>query len=816
VKISLQWLGELVAWEDAPADLAARLTAAGLHVERVEEFVLAWPGVVVGRVEGCERHPDADKLTVCRVAVGGGEPVTIVCGAPNVRAGLHVLVAQPGSVLPGGQRIGVARLRGVESRGMICSAAELGLGQDSAGIIELADEPAVGLPADDLFGYRDTVLDIEVTPNRPDWLCHLGVAREVAALYGTKLNPPRVLKPASSGALGWKVEIESFADCPRYTAHGCDNVAVGPSPRWLQNRLRAVGQRPINNVVDVTNYVLFELGQPLHAFDRERLSGGVISVRRAGRKQTVTTLDDVSRQIQADDLIIADGDGPVALAGVMGLASSEVHAGTTSLLLESAFFAPQLIRSCSRRLGLVSESSYRFEREADWAMVRFAAHRALYLLQEHCGAAAIGDAVDRADPDHQNQADLPLRVHHVNRVLGTGLDVEQAADLLQSLGLKVQPLGSQIEAKTVNLMVQVPSFRRDLKEEIDLVEEIARRHGFDQGTRAAHAPALQSRRRARRDEIQRLLRVWLPALGYHEMVTSSFMTRRQLAALPLAADDVRRECLQVLNPHHGRETLLRTSLVPGFVETARRNAHAGAPLPLRLFQIGRVFWPAGERSADTDTARTSLLPEEPLLLQCGLVGGQGTGPGGLPADLLELKGLGEQLAALLREPLALRPGGAETGLEAGLQWEIRDDPDRLLGSLGRLAGPAAAAFDLEPPAALLELRLDRLAGTARPVTFREFSRYPAARRDLSLLVPPGVTFAQLAEAVREVAGEHLESVELFDFYTDQGLGEDRAAYGIRLKFRSAKGSLESATVEEAVVRCLEALRERWQVLPRTA
>jgi len=818
VKISLDWLAELVTWDDTPQDLAKRLTAAGLNVEGIEEYSLSWPGVVVARVLTCERHPDADRLSLCTVDAGdGGDPVPVVCGAPNVRAGLTVLFARVGAVLPGDFKIKKAKIRGVESRGMICSATELGLGADGQGIMELPQELAPGTPADEVYGFQDTVLDIEVTPNRPDWLSHLGVAREVAALYGTKVTLPPVLKPAQGRSLGWKVEIEDFADCPRYTASGADELVVGPSPRWLQNRLRAVGQRPVNNVVDITNYVLFELGQPLHAFDRDRLSGGVITVRRAGRKRSVTTLDDQSRQLEADDLVIADGDGPVALAGVMGLANSEVSAETRSLLLESAFFAPGCVRTCSRRLGLISESSYRFEREADWAMVKFAAHRALYLLQEHAGAVVCGDFVDRSDPDRQPAADLPLRVYQVNRVLGTDLDMEQAADLLQSLGLKVQPLSPQIEAKTVNLMVAVPTFRRDLKQEIDLVEEIARVHGFDQGTGRAHAPVLlHGRTRRRRDEVRRLVRAWLPACGYHEIVTSTFFTRADLAALRLPEGDVRAEALAVLNPHHGRETLLRTSLVPAFVDTARRNLNAGAPAPVRLFQFGRVFWPAGRKLQEVRHEAEHLLPEEPWLLQIGLAGSEPAATHrGLPADLAELNGLVGELARLLRLELRLVPGGVEPFLVMGLQWQIQGADGQLLGHAGRLAGATAEACDLDHPAALAEIRLDALDLSPQPVRYRPFSRFPAVKRDLSLLVPSHVTYAELSTVVTEQGGELLESLELFDIYEGKGVPEGHAAYGIRLKFRSAKGSLKGETVDRALAGITGALSERLQVQPRT-
>ena len=752
MKISLDWLGDLVNWEDSPQDLAARLTAAGLNVEGVEEFAQTWPGVVVARVVSCERHPDADKLSLCQVDTGTGETTQVVCGAPNVRQDLHVFFATVGTVLPGDFKIKKAKIRGIESFGMICSASELGLADDTSGIMELSDDLAPGTTADELYGFQDTVLDIEVTPNRPDWLSHLGVAREVAALYGTKLTPPPLLKPSQGSSHGWKVEVENYKDCPRYTAHGADDVTIGPAPRWMQNRLRAIGQRPINNVVDITNYVLFELGQPLHAFDCDRISGDAIIVRRAGRKQTVTTLDEESRQLLADDLIIADGDGPVALAGVMGLANSQVNAGTRSLLLESAFFAPRLVRTCSRRLNLVSESSYRFEREADWDMVLMAAHRALYLLQEYAGATILGDAVDRADPDHQPHPDLALRLHHVNRVLGTDLGLETVADLLQALSLKVQPLSSQVEAKTVNLMVRIPSYRRDLCQEIDLVEEIARMHGFDKGTRRGRAPSIRGRQRRLDDETCRKVRSWLPGVGYHEVVTSTFQSREQIDALHLDENDPRRQVLTVQNPNHGGETLLRTSMVPGLLDVARRNLNAEAPTPARFFQLGRVFWPAGNMRGEMQHALDGLLPEEPWLLQVGIAGGSEVGLGDIPADLLELKGLVDELAKLLRLDLDLVPAAVEPFLTAGLQWDVQDGEGRHVGVLGRVNRQTATDLGLDQDMALLEIDLGLLDLQPRPVSYAAFSRFPAVKRDLSLLVPTNVTLDALTSAARNAGG----------------------------------------------------------------
>ncbi len=815
MKISLDWLREYVAIPVSPQELADKLTAAGLNVEGITEINRTFPEVVVGRVVSREGHPDADRLSLCRVDVGAGEALQIVCGAANVREGQYVFLAKVGAALPGDMRIKRAKIRGVESCGMICSEKELGLAAESAGIMELAGTPVPGTPADDLIGYRDAVLDVEVTPNRPDWLSHFGVAREVAAIFGTKVTLPRVWAPQQGSGLGWRVEIERFADCPRYTAHGAEDIALRPAPTFMQNRLRAVGQRPINNVVDITNYVMLELGQPLHAFDQERLRGDTIHVRRAGKKQTVITLDGQEREIAADDLVIADSEVPVALAGVMGLANSQVREQTRSLLLESAFFSPLLVRRTSRRLGLLSESSYRFEREADWDMVRFAAYRALHLLQEHADAVVVNESADRADPDRRPPADLPLRVGQANRVLGTDLTVEDAAGLLQRLGLKVQPLGGARGANVVNLMVAVPSFRRDIKQEVDLIEEIARTHGFDRLEGSGHRPRATGVVRSRLDTVQDQLRRHLAAVGFREIVTSTFTSRRDVDALGFAADDPRRECLSVLAASHGGETLLRTSLVPSFVDVARRNLNAGAPVPVRLFQINRVYWPAGERPASVRHDDERLLPEEPLYLQFGCAGDVPAGMGGLDGDLLEIRGLLDQVGQLLRVPLVVEPGGEQPYLEARRQWTVRRADGRILGAAGRLAAAVAARLDLDHPAALAEIELSRLDLQPAPVKYRGFVRYPAVKRDLSLLVPRDVTYQQLADAVRAAAGPLLEELELFDLYSDNRVAEGATAYGIRLKFRSADGNLEGKLVDATLASIVGALSTQLAVRLRS-
>ncbi|MBK7671715.1 MAG: phenylalanine--tRNA ligase subunit beta [bacterium] len=817
MKISLDWLRDFVTWDDEPAQLAARLTAAGLNVEGIETISRAFPGVVVARVLEREKHPDADRLSLCKVDDGTGEPVQVVCGAPNVRAGLTVLFARVGAQLPGDFQIKKSKIRGVESCGMICSATELGLGLDGSGIIELDTKEPNGTPADDLYGFQDTVLEVEVTPNRPDWLSHVGVAREVAAIYGTKMSLPPLWNAVDGGEnLGVKVRVEDYSECGRYTAWGVQNVKIGPSPRWMQDRLRAIGARPINNVVDITNYVMFEMGQPLHAFDRGQLAGSAIIVRRAPEKMTVTTLDGQEREIEAGTLLICDEKGPVALAGVMGLGNSEVTAQTTEILLESAFFNPQRVRRASRRLGLISESSYRFERGADWDMVERAALRALHLLQEYAGARIIPDWADRHDPDHRAADALPLRVWQVNRVLGTSVTTDQVAQILQRLGLKVQPMGNaeSISAGAVNMMVHVPSHRRDLALEVDLIEEIARIHGLDQlaGRGGYRVPGGAVRRP--QDVARERLRGWLSDCGYAEIVTSSFMEVTDHDRLGLPADDARRKTLSVINPRHGGDTQLRTLLAPSALDVARRNLNAGATPPLRFFQVNRVFRPGLPLDREVRHADEALLPAEPEFVQLVVAGWRETGLGGVPADLLELRGSVEALAAHLRVPLSLEPGCDEVWLDAGASWRVLDGDGKVVGSAGRVAAAVLEAFDVDAPVAVAEVRLDCLDLRPAPARFEPFTRFPAVKRDLSLLVPAGVAFGQVQAVVTEAGGPLLESSELFDIYRGKGVPEGLAAFGIRLKFRSAKGSLKGEAVDAAIGRILGVLRDRLAIEPR--
>lgn len=818
MKISLDWLAEYVSWDDTPGELAAKLTSVGLNVEGLEEYRQTFPEVVIAHVVEREQHPDADRLSLCSVDDGTGEPVQVVCGAPNVREGLTVLFARVGAVLPGNFKIKKSKIRGVESFGMICSANELGLSSEAAGIMELATELAPGTPADELYGFSDTVLDIEVTPNRPDWLSHIGVAREVAAIYGTMVSMPPVwsFQPSSEN-LGFQIKIEDPADCHRYGAFGASGVQIGPSPDWMQNRLRAIGSRPINNLVDITNYVMFELGQPMHAFDRAKLTGDTITIRAAEPGTLVTTLDEQERKLGKGTLLVCDGDGPIALAGVMGLANTEVTDSTTELILESAFFNPKLVRTASRGLGLVSESSYRFERGSDWDMVEKAALRALQLYHDLAGANILPAWADRQDPDRKAVQSIPLRLWQVNRVLGTSLTTDQVAQHLQSLGLKVQPMGNSGKGSrnAVDMMVRIPSFRRDLFQEIDLIEEIARSYGLDNLSGGSGFCGAGGGVRDQDDLMQRRMRHWFSDCGYHEMVTSSFLGSGDNERLGMSEEDPRSQTLAVINPHHGGDTQLRTTLLPSLMDVVRRNLNAGASTPVRLFQINRTFWPAGAKRTDYLQKDDLLLPEEPVFLQFAVAGWRQSGLDGIPSDLLEIKGSLESLGTHLRLSLELEAADSEIWLQAGSQWLIKDRNGKVVGSAGRVDPGVLDRFDIELPVAVAEINLSAADLTPEPMKFQPFTRFPAVRRDLSLLVPAETNWSSIRETVINSAGPLLEQVELFDIYRGKGVSEGKGAFGIRLKFRSQKGNLKGKTVDKAIVKILEGLSGRLNIEPRS-
>lgn len=803
MKLSLNWLRELVDLPETVEEICERMTLLGLEVEQVETFRLTYPDCVVAEITEAAPHPDADRLKVCRVSTGA-EEIGIVCGAPNARAGLKVALAQVGAVLPDGTKIKKGKIRGQVSMGMICSEAELGLGAGADGIIELEDDAVVGTALDELFGVEDTIIEIEVTPNRPDWLSHVGVARELAAWYGRELRLPEV--SAAVDAVGedegWSIRIEDPAACPRFRGRLVDRVQVGPSPRWLRLRLLALGQRPINCVVDASNYVLHELGHPNHCFDRDKIQGQQIRIRRAKEGETFTTLDDTERTLDAGHLLVADEAAGIALAGIMGGANSEVGPSSTRLLLEVAVFDPQVIRRGRRAAGLNTDASYRFERGVDYAAVDVVSRRLCDLILQVAGGTARPVAIEAIGQNPQGAAPIHVRTAQVRRLVGTEIDRSEMLRILAGLQIPAHELDDGVE-------VRCPSFRHDLQAEVDVIEELARLHGYDRLPEEARVPMAAPATRGRSERFERTLRDAVAHRGFHEVLGSSFMPDSEVDALGLHADDPRRHTLRVLNPVVQGEATLKTSALGEMARIVERNRRRGITGPLRLFQVARCFL------ASEDAA----LPDEPrqlVMAWSGPVRPLHFDEPQRDVDLYDVIGEIEGLFHQLRIPTR------REALEAAAPWRVGSvvgffSGDRLLGRVGELAPAVRRSLDVEPVLLLAEFDFHALvAARAAVAEWSAFSSYPPVRRDLSLVAPSTVRWSQVRAVVEEATAELLESCELFDVFSGGDLPEGSVALGVRLSLRSTKGTLKDARVDRLVGKLLDDLETTHAIKLRAA
>ena len=795
MRVPLPWLREYVDFDVAPAQLAHDLTMLGTKIESVHVPAVAYSGVYVGKVLATAKHPNADKLTLCRVDVGGTE-LGIVCGAANVRAGLTVAVARAGARLAGDVVIRKSKIRGEISEGMICSARELGMGEDQSGILELDAGLESGAVFSGTTGAGGAAwLEAEITPNRPDCLALLGVAREVAALYGRPLRLPPVWQAAGAAAAAppLAVALESDADCGRYLGRVLRGVRVGPSPDWLRERLQSMGLESINNVVDVTNFVLFETGQPVHAFDLAHLRGGQVVVRRARAGETLRTLDGVERRLDPNILVIADGEGAVALAGIMGGASSAVQPTTRDLFLEVAYFDPGVVRTGRRRLGLDTDASYRFERQTDIEAVGWVADRVTHLLREVAGGEVREQSAD-VWPRPGEPRQLRLRAERASRLIGVPLDAEQIARLLARLQLPATAQGASVE-------VRVPSFRRDLHEEIDLVEEVARVHGYDNIPSDVVPPApLQPQAHAREALLGRLRRLMV-GLGYFEVRTTAFMDRRDPDRLGLGPDDVRRRSIALRNPLVASLDTRRTTLLPGLLRVLRHNLNRDAG-SLRLVAVDRVFL---DLPGDPDGL--PMESERLHALVCGTGHPETWGETARPCDLFDLRGDAEALLEQLGVDTVWSRGYTEPFLDRSVTFLISGSYG-VIGGGGAVAAEVLRNFEIEVPVFALDLDVAALeAHLPARRTYRGIARFPAVKRDLSLLVPASVHYEDVRRVVAESGGACLESVQCFDVFADRALGAGVRSLGLRLRFRSPERTLLDDMVDpwmEEIVRRLAA------------
>jgi phenylalanyl-tRNA synthetase beta chain len=796
VLLSLDWLAEMI---DLPpdAEIIDRLSMCGFEDVMVHSSGPDLSAVVVGHVVTREQHPDADKLSVCTVDVGQGEPKTIVCGAPNVAAGQRVAVALPGTTLPDGTKIKKSKLRGVVSKGMICSTRELALGEEHDGILVLDTEAPVGTPLPEVLPPAGRVLEVGITPNRGDTASVLGIAREVQAIFGGAIRRPEV-KLAESGAPASeavKVSIEANDGCYHYAARVVRGVKLGPSPPEAGARLEAAGVRPINNVVDATNLVLLEVGQPLHAFDLAKIRGGEIRVRRASGGEPLTTLDGTERKLEATDLVIADAKGPVALAGVMGGADSEVSDSTQDVLLESAHFQPATVRLTARRTGLHSEASYRFERGVDREGILPAVDRAAQLLCEWAGGQVAPGRVE-ARGDSAPAPDLiPLSIARMNRVLGTDISRDEAAALLARAGI-----GSKADGAD-GLQAEAPSYRTDLALPEDLMEEVARLYGYDRIPTTLPIAPLQPVALPPTWSLAEAVRDALAGEGLLETMTFPFLSQRDLEHLGLDADDPRLRPLRLKNPVQDQEPFLQPLLVPSLLRVAHQNRSRRID-QVRIFELGRVFLPKGEAGQADEALMAAVL----------ITRGQDAGlwqGGEAPPLFFELRGIAERLLKRVGYVASLRRGesapyhhpGAAIGIEvAGTN----------VGSLGELHPEVAARFEIDAPSAVLELDLTKLADLPKHAAgFRAVSKEPSVRRDIAVLLDREQPAGEVLEAIRKKAGADLVFAEIFDRYEGKGVPEGRVSLAFRLVFQRADRTLADAEVNQSMDKVVRTLTHRF-------
>ncbi|HEV2981909.1 MAG TPA: phenylalanine--tRNA ligase subunit beta [Solirubrobacteraceae bacterium] len=804
MRVPIDWLREYCDPSLGVSEVRERLTMSGTKVEAVHHHgVDAVERFVVGRVLEVAQHEKADRLKVCKVDLGGPgdvQPATIVCGAPNVAAGQSVAVARPGAVMPDGTQLQSAKLRGVVSEGMILSASELGLGEDGAGILVLDDltldaEFAPGAPLADLLPIATEVLELEITPNRPDCLGVYGVARELHAATGAPLSgAPWEQDPGSPGAVaGAQVTVDCPELCRRFTARVFGDVSIGPSPPWLAARLIAAGQRPINNVVDITNYVMLLTAQPMHAFDLDRVSGGRLVVRRARDGEQVRTLDGNTRTLDSQMVLIEDADGPTSIAGLMGGERSEVAPDTRRVLLEAATWDGPNIHRSSARLGLRSEASGRFEKGLQPEQCTHAQAVAAGLMLELCGARLLEGTIDEAWSPRPAQT-LRLREARVRAILGVPVARSRQREILRALDFQCTDAEDGLDAT-------VPALRRDdVTREIDLIEEVARIHGLE------HIPAtLPARRGAagRLSREQRLRRAAEDALvgrGLYEIAGWSFCGPELLDRLRLPADDELRAVVRVANPLSEAQSLMRPTLLGSLLDAARHNVFHNGPR-IALFESGTVF-----RQGDSPDGLADERHQLGAVL-AGAIAPPSWRADGAEADFFAAKALLEALLGRLGVGFETQRS-TRPFLHPGRSASVRGAHGADFGFVGELHPLVAQAWEL-PRAAAFSVDLGAVIEAAPDtVTFRPYPSVPSLRQDIAVILPDAVAAQQAIAAVRAAAGDVLESVTVFDVYEGEQVGEGRRSLALALSFRAAHETLSDediAPVRERIVAALEDL-----------
>lgn len=789
MKISLNWLKDYIDLSGISVEeIVNKITISGLEVEEVEYQAKVFENFVVGYVKEKGKHPNADKLSVCRVFDGSGD-IKVVCGAPNVAEGQKIAFAKVGAVIPnGGFQIASVKIRGEESFGMICSEKELGISDNHEGIMVLDEKLEPGTPLADALGMNDVILDIAITPNRADALSHIGIARELSALFNRKSSYPEItVKRSKLKSNDYaKVVIMDPEGCPRYSGKVILNAEIKESPEWLKTRLKNIGLRPINNIVDVTNFVLHEVGQPLHAFDLNMVKGKKIIVKRAEEGELFTTLDSKERKLSSTDLMICDAENSVAVAGVMGGENSEVTADTKDILIESAHFNPSMVRKTAKKLGLQTDASYRFERGSDPEITLWAVKRAAQLMAELSGGEALAGEIDEY-PARLKKKVVNLRYSRIEKILGYKVPKKDVKAILTNLGFEVEAID------TDTYKVKVPGFRHDVEREIDLIEEVARVYGFD---KVPEIEKISDVLEAKLDQSAYNVKIRniLTGMGFYEIMTNSLLERETAGKFG--------NPIGVLNPQSSDMSHLRPSLLPGMLYTISRNIKVREK-DLSLFEIGKVFNKNGEISEENIVSFDQFTEAEHLV---AAVTGKDSDDEwykkGEDISIFEIKGVFEEFARRMNIDSSITDSFdiENPHLEDVISYSIQG---KEIALLGRIKKELLKSFDIEQEVYLFDLNIDILREIKPGIKeFKELLRYPKVVRDIALVLNEKVTAKEVVTEIKEIGSNLLHHIKLFDIFRSESLGQGKKSLAFQLEFYDESRTLTEEEVE----------KEFWQII----
>ncbi len=794
MKVSLNWLKDYVDLDDISVqEIVDKLTMSGLEVEDFINQKEVYKDFIVGLVTSKEKHPNADKLSLCKVN-NGKEELQVVCGAPNVATGQKIIFAPVGSVIPlNGMKLGKAKIRGTESFGMICSEAELELGNDASGIKVLDEKLKEGTPLTEALGLDDVIMEIAITPNRPDALSHIGVARDLSAIFDRELKYPLIELNESDELAGSvaSVEIVDKENCPRYSSRIIKNVTIKESPEWLKNRLIKIGLRPINNIVDVTNFVMNETGQPLHAFDLENLAGKKIIVKSTKEKKKFTTLDSKERELPAGTLMICDGDREVAIAGVMGGENSEVTNQTKNILLESAHFNPSHIRKVSKALGLSTDASYRFERSVDPGNTGKAADRAAQLIAEISGGEVLKGLID-VYPEVINGKEVQLRYNRIKRILGYEIPKEKVNNILEKLGIKIV-LQSQEEIR-----LKIPTFRPDIEREIDVIEEIARIYGYDQ---IPTVPKITITLEKKYDEslFTDKIREISTSLGFFEILNNPLIDEKSAS--------FEGNPVKLLNPSSVDMSILRTSLIPGALTVISNNINKGEK-NLSFFEIGNVF---NKISTNGINSFEDFNEERRLLfILSGFEQEKEWNLSEKQADFYSLKGLVDSFIIKFSLDNVLNDSYYHDGNRKFAYYFEKKASDKVIGSGGKLSKQVLKQFDITQDVFAFEFNLDEL----RKIHFKEISysspvKYPMVIRDFAFILDKDISYEQLSKFIQANGSKLLRDVKLFDLFQSESLGENKKSMAFTLEYQAEDRTLTEDEVEKEFLHLIGLIEKKF-------